>query len=99
MPDGRDPDDVIRQNPAAWADMVENARPLVDFYFRIVADQFDLTNGPGKGAAVSALAPLIAELGDDIEREHYARQLSELVNISLETIEERLRGWQYAPNG
>ncbi len=91
MPEGRDPDDVIRQDPAAWAELVENARPLVDFFFQIAADRFDLASGPGKGTAVSALAPLIAELSDDIEREHYIRQLSQLVGISLERIEDRVR--------
>ncbi|MCB0044696.1 MAG: DNA primase [Caldilineaceae bacterium] len=91
MPEGTDPDDVIRRDPAAWRDLVAGAQPLVEFFFKIAADRFDLTSGPGKGAAVSSLAPLIAELGDDVEREHYTRQLSKLVNISLERIEERVQ--------
>jgi DNA primase len=91
MPEGSDPDDVIRQDPQRWQRLIDDARPLLDFYFQIVADQFDITSAAGKAAAVSALAPLIAELGDDVERSHYVQDLSKLVQIDLQTIDNQVR--------
>jgi DNA primase len=89
MPEGEDPDDVIRQQPDRWQQLVDNAQPLVDFYFDVVARQYDLTGVRGKGQAVAELAPLIAELKDEIEQKHYVDQLSRWVRIDEQTIWER----------
>lgn len=91
MPAGLDPDDVIRRNPAEWQTLVAQAQPLVDFYFRLIAEQFDLTSAQGKGLAVAELAPLIAELDDEIERQHYIQQLSRVVQIDEVTIDSRVK--------
>ena len=91
MPEGQDPDDVIRQDPATWQAMVGGAQPLVDFYFDVVAHQVDLTSAQGKGTAVTELAPLIAELEDEIERQHYVQKLSRLLQIDELMIEGRVR--------
>lgn len=91
MPAGLDPDDVIRRNPQEWQTLVAQAQPLVDFYFRLIAEQFDLTSAQGKGLAVAELAPLIAELDDDIERQHYIQQLSRVVQIDEVTIDSRVK--------
>lgn len=91
MPVGKDPDDAIRRNPAGWPELVAQAQPLVDFYIRTVAEQVDLTTPDGKIAAVSEIAKLIAEIGNDIEREHYVQQLSTITNVSVPNIYARVQ--------
>jgi DNA primase len=91
MPEGRDPDDVVRQEQALWRTLIDQAKPLVDFYFSVIAHQVDLTTARGKGSAVAELAPLIAELEDEIEREHYVQQLSRLVQLDERTILGRVQ--------
>jgi len=91
MPQGQDPDDLIRQNSALWQQLIQEAQPLVDFYFDIVREQYDLSSAYGKGNAVTELSPLIAELGDDIERQHYIQKLSNLVQIDERTIGSRVQ--------
>lgn len=91
MPEGRDPDDVIRQEPQTWQGLVDKAQPLVDFYFKLVAEQVDLKSAQGKGQAVAELAPLIAELEDEIERQHYVQQLSRQVQIDEQIILGRVQ--------
>lgn len=91
MPPGQDPDDVIRHDPARWQQLMQEARPLVDFYFDIVGRQYDLASVQGKGQAVADLAPLIAELQDEIEQQHYVGQLSRWVRVEEQTIWDRVR--------
>lgn len=91
MPTGLDPDDVIRHDPQQWQTLVANAQPLVDFYFRFIAEQYDLTSARGKGLAVAEIAPLIAELDDEIERQHYIQRLSREVQIEELTILSRVQ--------
>ena len=91
MPDGRDPDDVVRADPDLWRTLIDQAKPLVDFYFSVVVREADLTTAQGKGAAVAELAPLIAELDDAIEREHYIQQLSRLVQLDERIVAGRVQ--------
>ena len=91
LPEGRDPDDVIRQDAPLWEQIVASARPLVDFYCSVVAQQTDLTSARGKGEAVAELTPLIAELSDEIERQHYIQLLSRMVQIDEMTIASRVQ--------
>ncbi len=91
LPEGRDPDDIIRQNADAWQELINTATPLVDYYFGIVANQYDLDSARGKGEAVAELTPLIAELGDEAELQHYIQRLSRLVRIEERMIEQRVK--------
>ncbi|MBW7885703.1 MAG: toprim domain-containing protein, partial [Caldilineaceae bacterium] len=91
MPEGKDPDELIRQQPERWPAVVDAAKPLVDFYFDIVAQQSDLATPQGKGVAVAELTPLIAELSDEIERQHYIQRLSRMVQIDEMTIANRVQ--------
>lgn len=91
MPEGKDPDDVIRSSPDRWQEAVAAAKPLVDFYFDVVAAHEDLSSARGKGLAVAELAPLIAELNDEIERQHYVQRLSRLVQVDEITIAGRIQ--------
>ena len=90
LPEGRDPDDIIRGDAGDWPTLLEQAKPLVDFYFGIVGGQHDLDSARGKGEAVNVLTPLIAELGDEEERQHYIHRLSRLVRVEERTIEQRV---------
>jgi len=91
MPEGKDPDEVIRRAPEAWQAAVGAAKPLVDFYFDVVVSHEDLSSARGKGLAVGELAPLIAELSDEIERQHYIQRLSRLVQVDESTIAGRVQ--------
>ena len=90
LPQGMDPDDLIRSQPSRWEELIHKAQPLVDYFFDLVQAQYDLGTAQGKAQAVAQIAPLIAELGDDIERQHYVQRLSRLVQIDEQTIQHRV---------
>jgi DNA primase len=81
MPDGMDPDDVIRADPAHWARLTEKALPLMDYYFQSAATGRDLDSASEKSELVHELLPLIGEIGDGIERAFYLQKLARLVRI------------------
>jgi DNA primase len=81
MPEGLDPDDVIRMDPGEWGALVEGAMPLMDYYFQVATAGRDLDSAEGKSELVRQLLPLIRELGDGIERAHYLQKLAHLIRI------------------
>jgi DNA primase len=79
LPPGRDPDEVIRESPGQWEQLIAGAKPVMDFYFQAMTADLDLASARGKTEAVRLLGPLIAELGDRVQRTHYLQQLARMV--------------------
>ncbi|MBI3741623.1 MAG: DNA primase [Chloroflexi bacterium] len=86
LPQGKDPDELIHENPAQWTDVVQRAEPLVDYYFRVLTQDLDLKTARDKSIAVKRLAPIIREIGDTVQRAHYTQQLARLVNVAEQMI-------------
>ncbi len=87
LPEGQDPDDVVRASPDQWRALVESARPAVDYFFDLMRRDLDLTTAHGKSEAVDRLAPLIREVANDVQRAHYVQQLARLIQTDERTVE------------
>ncbi|MEA3336673.1 MAG: DNA primase [Chloroflexota bacterium] len=86
LPEGKDPDDVIRSDPDQWRRLVEEAQPVVDYFMGLVKREVDLKTARGKTEAVDRLAPLVKEVANDIQRTHYIQQLARLVQTDERSI-------------
>ncbi len=91
MPPGKDPDDVIRADAAAWQSLLQEALPVIDFTFNMVAAKLDLTTAKDKSAAVDELLPIIAEIKNPVRQSHYLQKLARLVSVSERNLEAALR--------
>jgi DNA primase len=86
-----DPDEVILNDPADWTRLIEEAKPVMDFYFQALTADLDLTTAKGKAEAVEALGPIVAEVGDRVQREHYLQQLSRMVQVDERSLWQQIR--------
>ncbi len=86
LPQGQDPDKVIRDDPGLWARLVENALPIVEYYFKVITSELDLDSPKGKAEAARRLMPVIQEIGDAVERTHYIQKLARLVRVDEKTL-------------
>jgi DNA primase len=91
LPAGRDPDEVIRESPAHWAQLIAQARPVMDYYFHTLTAELDLATAKGKAEAVRALGPLIVEIGDRVQRTHYLQQLGRMVQVDERALWQQIR--------
>jgi DNA primase len=94
---GKDPDDVIKEDPQAWPQLLAGALPVVDFTFNMVASGLDLTTAKDKSLAVEKLLPIIAEIKDPIRQAHYLQQLSRLLQVNERSIEAALSRLKIRP--
>ncbi len=81
LPWGKDPDDIIHQDPNEWRKLVYDAQPVIDFIFGAVFDANDTREPAGKRAIVDALAPVINDIPDPVTRGHYVQRLARGVQI------------------
>lgn len=91
LPPGRDPDEVIRESPSRWAQLIARAKPVMDYYFDALTANLDLSTARGKAEAVRALGPLVADLGDRVQRTHYLQHLARMVQVDERSLWEQIR--------
>ena len=92
LPQGKDPDDVIRETPELWDALVEAAIPVVDYYFQVSTRDLELDSAKGKAEAVRRLAPVLADLHNEVERAHYVQKLARLIRVDEETVRQQMGG-------
>ncbi len=90
MPPGKDPDELIYDDPQQWIELTAHPEPLVDFYFRVLTQDLDLKTARDKSLAVKRLVPIIREIGDPVQRTHYTQQLARLVQVPEQTIAQQV---------
>jgi len=86
IPQGKDPDDVIRENPDEWTRLVNEASTVMDYVFQAITSKLDIGTVAGKSAAVEQLLPVITGMGSEIERDQYLKRLSKLVGVNEKTL-------------
>lgn len=87
LPEGKDPDQLVRDDPQAWQGVVAEALPLLDYLLASAPDRWDLAGSEGKRAAAEALNEVIASVGNPFEQERYRRKLADVLEVSLATLE------------
>lgn len=90
MPQGKDPDDVIKEDAKIWQELVEKALPIIDYIFNAVTANLDLTKAMGKSQAVDKLLPIVAEIKNPIRQAHYLQKLAQVLRVSERSIEAAL---------
>ena len=90
LPEGKDPDDVIKEDADTWRNLLEKALPIVDYNFIKVAAAVDLKTPTGKTIAAKELLRIIAKIKNDTRRDHYLRKLSELTETTYKELESAL---------
>jgi DNA primase len=81
LPPGRDPDEVIAEDPEAWRRHVDGALPYVDFYVDTLVRTADMSTARGKREVIAACEPVIAELEDSMDRARFYSRLSRALAI------------------
>jgi DNA primase len=97
MPEGKDPDDVIKEDVKSWQELVNRAVPIVDYTFDMVISKLDLTTARDKSLAVDRLLPIVAEIKDPIRQAHYMQKLAGVVKVGINTLEAALNRLKPAP--
>jgi DNA primase len=85
LPEGKDPDEVVRETPAAWETAVAKAKPLVEYLIDHHAGRFDLKTSSGRIGFVEAVMPALRDIADPLRRDE---ALGEVHRVS--GVEERV---------
>jgi DNA primase len=88
--DAKDPDELVRKDPAAWSKAIENSTYATDWLVETYKAQLDLSSASGKTAFTDALLPTLRGLRDPVEQEHYLKLVASTSDTSLEAVKSKL---------
>lgn len=95
MPDGKDPDDIIREQGAeGYRKLLMDAKPLVDFKIDVLQKTFDVKTVDGKRKFVTNALRVIRESSSAAEQEDLLKTVRNLTGITFESLKREL----YAEN-
>ena len=86
LPEGYDPDNLIRTNPAQWPELLAQAKPVTAYVIDVATRDLDLNNAKAKSAVAQQVLPLIKDIADPVEREHYRQQLARALRVDERTL-------------
>jgi DNA primase len=90
LPDGKDPDEVIRDAPDRWREEVRTAEPIVDYLVDFHARQFDLKTTGGKARFVDAVMPTIRAVPNPVMRDAYLGRVRQASGVEERVLLEVL---------
>jgi len=86
LPEGSDPDDLIRHSPEKWQEAIAGAVPYIDYLFDQAPSRYSLQTPAGKAEAAEDLMPLIALIENQYEQERCLTRLSEILGVARERL-------------
>lgn len=89
IPEGKDPDELIRRDPGLWQEAIRSQTYALDWLVDRYSAQFDLTSGQGKRQFSDAILPVIHALQDPVEQEHYVQQIAQKTGVSIEALQTK----------
>ncbi|HEY8449938.1 MAG TPA: DNA primase, partial [Bacillota bacterium] len=91
LPAGDDPDSFLRKRGAdAFATLLEQAQPLLEYVFERACLQHDPERPEGKARIVKAMAPWLGRVPSEVARSEYTRRLAERLAVDEAALRSEL---------
>ncbi len=78
---GKDPDEIIRQSPKKWEQLLRESQPIIDFTLKKEIANITQDNIKDRSAVVSKFLPILLQIDDQVRRAHYVQKLSALLKL------------------
>ena len=92
LPEGKDPDEVLRDSPDRWREEVRTAQPIIEYLVDTYAKTYDLKTPGGKSRFVDAVMPTIRAVPNPVMRDAYLQLVHRVSGVEERILLEVLRG-------
>ncbi len=90
VPEGKDPDEFVRNNgKEAFDELIKNAMPLIDYRIKSAGEGLNLEDVEQKMKYVKLVSDILVDL-DPIEKDIYIKEVSEITGIKEQAIYDLL---------
>ncbi|MGN0813284.1 MAG: DNA primase [Candidatus Coproplasma sp.] len=91
LPEGLDPDDVIKQQGTeGYQKCLDAAMPLIDYKLKIVMGKYDVSDTVDKRSCIAEALDVVKTADTETEKEELLKQLRAQTGVSLEALKKDL---------
>lgn len=88
MPEGEDPDSLVRHDKGAWPKLIDQARPIVEYVVGVLTQAQDVNDPKVKAAVARRVIPLIQDVVNSVERDHYWQFLARTLGVQERSLRQ-----------
>ena len=92
LPSGKDPDELVKQDPKLWQQAVNDNVYALDWLIKRYISQIDINTAKGKREFTSKLMPTLSRLSDPVEQDHYLSQIAKLISVDKSALLNKMQG-------
>lgn len=94
---GKDADECLKKDKAAFVEAVKGARDIMDWHFNRVLPKYKLSEPKQKQAAAAELLTEIVKIPYAVERNEWIRKLSQMLDVDFAVLKEEARKTAFNP--
>ncbi len=91
LPEGKDPDELIKKDKELWLKAINKPIYAMDWIIDRYLNIYDVTLAIGKKDLTDKLMPLIRNLSDPVEKDHYINVLSKKLSVSTDSLNDKFK--------
>lgn len=85
-PNGKDPDEAIKNDPVSFKKALKNDISIYDYFFNNAFVSFDKETSSGTRKITEELLPIFMHIANEIVKEHFLKKLAKELNTSYESL-------------
>lgn len=91
MPEGKDPDEIIKEDPAMWQTLVQGALPVVEYVLSTAVGHADLASLQGRRQLLDHVLPVVLDIKEPVKQAHYVQKLSQMTALDERALWDAMR--------
>jgi DNA primase len=91
VPGGKDPDELMAEDPQAWQTLVDQAQAVVPFVIDTLSAGRDLNDPREKAKMSKEVLPIIRDVADPVEQTVYVQQLARRLKVDERAMFDQMR--------
>jgi len=81
LPQGKDPDELLAEDPGSWPELLAAAKPVVEYVMDLLLAGQEPDDAKAKAQVARRVLPLIDDVADPVEREAYRQSLARRLKL------------------
>lgn len=91
IPSGKDPDELIKQDPAIWQQIIQSPQYALDWLIERYQTILDIKSAQGKREFSDIILQVVKSLQDPVEQDHYIASVADLIGVSPDALRAKLK--------
>lgn len=92
IPSGKDPDELIKQDPAIWQKIIQSPQYALDWLIERYKNLLDITSAVGKREFSDVILEVVRSLTDPVEQDHYVSEVAKIIGVSEQALRDKMTG-------